>query len=375
MTKRILVLAGEVSGDLHAAGLIKELQRLRPDLEFLGIGGEQMKACGVKLFYHINQLSFLGFWEVVKHLNFIRQVKKRLLAEMDSDPCHLAVLVDYPGFNLRLAEDLKKRSIPIIYYISPQIWAWGGKRIEKIKKLVEKMIVFFPFEEELYQKHSVNVEFVGHPLAELAKPRLGKREFLERLGLEQECQLIGLFPGSRLQEVRQHLPIMLRAVEIIQATKNEFHFLIGLAPGIEIGFAESMLPANLPVKIVDGYNYDIMAYSELLLVKSGTTTVEASLSGTPFVVMYKVSPLSYLIAKRMVKIPNLAMANILAGRQIVPELIQNEATPERIAREMSGILEDQARYARIKKELGAIRHKLGTGNVYLKAAQNVAEFI
>lgn len=181
MSQRILIVAGEVSGDLHASGLIKELLKIKPGLEFFGIGGGLMKASGVRLLYDVKQLSFMGFWEVLKHLKFVRQVRKEVLREVEAGFCQLAILVDYPGFNLRLADDLKKKNVTVVYYISPQIWAWGEGRIEKIKKCVEKMIVFFPFEKELYERHSVKVEFVGHPLLELAKPRLSREKFYEKL--------------------------------------------------------------------------------------------------------------------------------------------------------------------------------------------------
>jgi lipid-A-disaccharide synthase len=375
MKKRILVVAGEVSGDLHAAGLIQELQKMTSDLEFFGIGGDKMKSCGVKSLFHINQLSVLGFWEVLKHLNFFRRVKNQLLAEVEASSCHLAILVDYPGFNLRLAADLKKRSIPIVYYISPQIWAWGEKRIEKIKKYVGKMIVFFPFEEELYRRHSVKVEFVGHPSLELAIPTLSRKQFCDLIGVNESEKLIGLFPGSRIQEVKQHLPVMAQAAGIIRSQLGNFQFLVGLAPGIDKDFVKSLLPSNSPIGISEGHNYEIMKYSEILLVKSGTSTVEAALSGTPFVVMYKTSPISYFIARRVVKISNLAMANILVGKKIVPEFIQNLATPEKIATESVSILKDQARYLKIKEELQGMRGRLGTGNAYRKAAQAVAELI
>ena len=375
MSKRILIVAGEVSGDLHAAGLIQEMLKLHPNLEFFGIGGEEMKKKGVRLLYHVDQLSFMGFWEVLKHLKFIRQVRRGLLQEVDSNNSKLAILVDYPGLNLKLAEDLKKRSLKVVYYISPQVWAWGEKRIQKIKKYVDKMIVFFPFEKELYEKHSIKVEFTGHPLLQLARPKLSRTEFYQRLNANGNQRFIGLFPGSRPQEVKQHLPIMLKAGEKIRAKKEEVEFLIGLAPGIPSDQVRKSLPPRLPVQVLKNFTYEIMSYSELLLVKSGTSTLEAALCGTPFVVMYKVNPLSYLVAKRLVKIPHLAMANILAGRKIVPEFIQNQAQPDKIADEIIRLLEDQKRYQSVKSELSQIRSKLGAGQPYHKAAQAIAEFL
>ncbi|OGC90472.1 MAG: lipid-A-disaccharide synthase [candidate division Zixibacteria bacterium RBG_16_48_11] len=375
MKERILIVAGEVSGDLHAAGLISALKKIKPELEFFGIGGSQMQNRGVKVLYHTDKMAFLGFWEVLRHLGFIRQVRRSLLEEIDGRPCRLAILVDYPGFNLRLANDLKKRKIPVIYYISPQVWAWGGKRIEKIRRLVEHMIVFFPFEESLYSQNKVKVNFVGHPLVELAKPTLTREEFYRSLNAPSEQKFIGLFPGSRPQEVEQHLPIMLKVGQILKKRRKELAFLIAVAPGINSEKIRSMLPADLPVRLLSNRNYEIMSYSELLLVKSGTSTVEAALCGTPFAVMYRTSPLSYVIAKRLVKVPHLAMANLLAEKRVVPEFIQNQAHPQNIASEMHNLLEDQQRYQSIKTELGKIRKKLGSGNAYQKAAEVVAEYL
>jgi lipid-A-disaccharide synthase len=373
--ERILIVAGEVSGDLHAAGLISELKKIKPEMEFFGIGGSQMQTQGVKILYHTDQMAFLGFWEVLRHLGFIRKVRQSLLEEIGRHSCRLAILVDYPGFNLRLAKDLKQRKIPVIYYISPQVWAWGGKRIEKIKRWVEHMIVFFPFEESLYFQNKVKVTFVGHPLVELAKPALTREEFYRSLQASSEQRFIGLFPGSRHQEIEQHLSIMLKVGQILKKRRKELTFLMAVAPGINSEEIETMLPPDLPVRLLSNRNYEIMSYSELLLVKSGTSTVEAALCGTPFVVMYKTSPVSYLIAKRLVKVPHLAMANLLAGKRVVPEFIQNQAHPQNIASEMHNLLEDQQRYQSIKTELSEIQKKLGSGNAYQKAAEVVAEYL
>jgi len=370
-----LIVAGEVSGDLHAAGLIAELKKTRPELEFFGIGGSQMQNQGVKILYHTDKMAFLGFWEVLRHLEFIRKVRRSLVKEIGRQPCRLAILVDYPGFNLRLAKDLKKRKIPVIYYISPQVWAWGRKRIGKIKQLVEHMLVFFPFEERLYSQNNVKVTWVGHPLVELAKPNLTREEFYRSLNAPSEQKFIGLFPGSRPQEIKQHLPIMLNVGQILKKRKKELAFLIAAAPGINSEEIKTMLPPDLPVRLLSNRNYEIMTYSELLLVKSGTSTLEAALCGTPFVVMYKTSPASYLIAKRLVKVPHLAMANLLAEKRVVPEFIQNQAHPQGIASEMLNLLDGHRRYQSIKMELGKIRNKLGSGNAYQKAARVVAEYL
>ena len=376
MKKKVLIIAGEPSGDLHGAGLIRELKGINPDIEYSGVGGNKLNQEGMSPLFGIEKLSFMGFYEVLKNLKVIRELKKKLLDFIDRDKPDLVILIDYPGFNLRFAREIKKRGILILYYISPQIWAWGKKRIKTIKKLVNRMIVFFPFEEKLYKDAGVEVNFIGHPLLDLVKPSISKEEFQRKLQLNSEETLIGLLPGSRWQEIEKVLPVMARACLILKKRLPDLKIAIGVAPNINKERLQVFLKKmNLDATILEDLTYDLMSYSDLLLATSGTATLESAISGTPLIVLYKTSLFTYLLAKTLVKIPNIGMANIVAGKKIVPEFIQSEAKPERIAREMEKILTDKGEYERIKNDLARVRDKLGEKGAYHRGAQIVNQML
>jgi len=327
----ILIVAGEASGDTLGAGLVKEFLKLKPDSEFIGLGGDKMSDAGVTLRYHINKLAFLGFWEVVKNIRFIRGVEKDLLEQVDSFNPDMAVLIDYPGFNLRLASKLRKRGIKIFYYISPQIWAWGARRIGKIKKHVDMMATIFEFEKDIYERANVPVEWVGHPLLDEIKTSVGKKEFYKANRLSSDDIPIGLFPGSRIQEVSRLLPEMLRALMLMSIGRRKVKGVIGVAPGLDkTVYSEIIEQSGVNVRIHNGSNYDLMAQAKLNLVCSGTATLECAVIGTPMLVLYKTSPLTYHIARKLIKIPHIGMVNVVAGERIVPELIQHNCTAEKI---------------------------------------------
>ena len=372
MNKQILIIAGEASGDMHGVGLIKELRRINPQVSFFGMGGDKMREAGVETFYHINQLSFMGFFEVLENLGFFREVMKKMTQILDERKPDLAILIDYPGFNLKLAEEIKKRKILILYYISPQVWAWGKGRIKKIKKLVDKMIVFFPFEEKIYKDAQVDVDFIGHPLLDMVKTSLTQDEFRNKFGIEKDQILIGLFPGSRALEVEKILPIMLSSCEIMKSKIKDLKVAVSLAPTIEKDYLVSFLTQKrLEVVLVEKFTYDLMRYSDFLLVKSGTSTLEAAIIGTPFVVIYKTGFLTWLVARSLVKVPYIGMVNLISGKKIVPEFVQYEAKPEKIAWEMYQFLTDKEKYQKMKDELSAVKEKLGEKGAYKRGAEIV----
>lgn len=382
--EKIIIIAGEASGDLHAGGLLKELKRINHQIELFGMGGEKMKEEGVELFFHIKDLSFMGFFEVLKNIGFVKSVLKKMTELLDQKKPDLAILVDYPGFNLKFAKRIKKRKIPILYYISPQIWAWGGKRIVKIKKLVDKMLVVFPFEEKIYEDAQVDVKFIGHPLLDIVKSKTKKEEFRQRLGVKKNELLLGLFPGSREQEVIKILPVMLEVCEnLAQKIKSTRSVIsknikigISLAPDIQKDFLEKFLTkTKLDYILVKDLNYDLMEHSDFLLVKSGTSTLEAAILGTPFVVMYKTGFLSWLLAKNMLKIPYICLANIVAGKKIVKEFIQYDAKPGLIASSVYDFLTDKDKYETTKKNLSEVKNRLGNKGAYKKGAEIVSEIL
>jgi lipid-A-disaccharide synthase len=376
MKKKVLIIAGEPSGDLHGAGLIRELKKINPEIKYFGVGGNKLKQEGMNLLFSIEKLSFMGFYEVLKNLKVIRELKKTLLNFVDRDKPDLVILIDYPGFNLRFAREIKKRGIRILYYISPQVWAWGKKRIETIKKLVDRMVVFFPFEEKLYKDAGVEVDLIGHPLLDLVKPSISKEEFRRKLQLTGNEILIGMLPGSRWQEIEKVLPVMTRSCLILKKRLPNLRVAIGLSPNIDQAKLQVLLKKlNLEAVFLKDLTYDLMSYSDLLLATSGTATLESAISGTPLIVLYKTSLFTYLLAKTLVKIPNIGMVNIVAGVKVVPEFIQSQAKPEKIASEMEKILTDKDEYKKIKRDLARVRDKLGEKGAYHRGAQIVNQML
>ncbi|MFZ0452229.1 MAG: lipid-A-disaccharide synthase [Ignavibacteriaceae bacterium] len=366
--KNLMIIAGEVSGDLHGSSLVRELKKMDSDLNIYGIGGDRMKAEGMELVYHINKMAFLGFAEVIKHLPFIKRVQHDLIAIIKEKKIRNIVLIDYPGFNLNFAKRLKAFNLNVIYYISPQIWAWGAGRINKIKKLVSQMIVVFPFEEKLYKNSGVSVEFVGHPLLERINEHkfLSKDELVEKFNLDNSKEILLILPGSRLHEVDRILPESIEAAEKIAGEFN-LQIVIAGSPNIseEVYKKLSNTKKN---KIITGYTYELMKYSKIGIIKSGTSTLESALFTLPMIIVYKTGFITYSIGKNLVKVKNIGMANIIAGEKVVPELIQKDANAESIYMECKKILSDEGLYNSIKQKLSKVKDKLGSEGASRKAA-------
>ena len=376
MKKKILIIAGEASGDLHASGLIRELSKLNPEIEIFGIGGKKMKEAGVELIYNMEKFSLMGFSEVLKRLNFFRKMMNSMVSIAEKRSPDLAILVDYPGFNLRLAQKLKTKDIPVLYYISPQIWAWGGKRLEKIKKLVKKIMVFFSFEEQIYNDAGVDVEFIGHPLLDLVKPTLRQEEYRRRMNAGKNDILIGLLPGSRTQEVEKIMPVMLQSCLVLKKRLKNLKVGISMASSMDEDFLKKILDQfELEITLEKDLTYDLMHFSDLLLVTSGTATLESAISQTPLLVLYKTSFLNWILAKIMIRIPYIGLVNVVAGKKIVPEFIQYQAKPELVAGEAFDILSDKKRYEDIKTELNNVKQRLGEKGAYKKAATIVNQML
>ena len=366
--KNLMIIAGEISGDLHGSSLVRELKNMDNNLNIYGIGGDRMKAEGMELIYHIKKMAFLGFAEVVKHIPFIKRVQHDLIAIIKEKNIRNVVLIDYPGFNLNFAKKLKALNLNVIYYISPQIWAWGAGRINKIKKLVSKMIVVFPFEEKFYKDSGVNVEFVGHPLLERINEHkfLTKDELFEKFNLDKSKELLLILPGSRLHEVERILPESIEAAEKIAC---EFHLQIVIAGSPNISEEiYNKLSNTKENKIITGHTYELMKYSKIGIIKSGTSTLESALFTLPMIIVYKTGFITYSIGKNLVKVKNIGMANIIAGEKVVPELIQNNANAESIYLECKRILSDERLYNSIKQKLSKVKDKLGSEGASRKAA-------
>ncbi len=376
MKKKILIIAGEASGDLHAAGLIKELNKIDPEIETFGVGGGKMKEIGVELIYDIEKSSVMGFSGVLKNLNFFRKMMRAMLSCAEKRSPDLAILVDYPGFNLRFAQKLKKRNIPILYYISPQIWAWGGGRLKKIKQVVDKILVFFPFEEKIYEDAGVDAEFIGHPLLDLVKPTLSQDEYKRKMGVGKSDILLGLVPGSRPQEVKKLLPVMLQTSVMLKKRLRNLKIGVSQASTVDKSLFENVLNQfQINAAVEKDLTYDLLHWADLLLVTSGTATLESAIAKTPLVVLYKTSFLNWLLARSLVRIPYIGLVNVVAGKKIIPEFIQYQAKPDLISAEVFDIVGDKKRYEEIKMELNKIKQRLGERGAYKKAAAIVTQML
>jgi len=373
--KNILIIAGEASGDLHGSLLINQMKNIDPNINFFGIGGDRMKNANLNLAYHIDRMAFLGFAEVVKHIPFIKKVQKNLLLLIKEKQIKTAILIDYPGFNLNFAKKLKKLNIKIIYYISPQIWAWGKGRMKKIKKLVDKMLVVFPFEEKLYKDEGIDCEFVGHPLMEFLNSYnfLQRDKFFEIFSIQNDKDILTILPGSRLQEVEKLFPLVIEAAELI-AKKHNLQILIGCAPDIDENKFYKLTSKN-NFKVVKHYTYELIKYSKFGIIKSGTSTLESALLGLPMVIVYRTNALSYLIGKSLVRLDKIGMANIILNEKVVPELIQNDVQPIKIFNAADKILGNEKVYNSIKVKFKNIKEILGTFSASEKAANTIINFI
>jgi len=364
-----MIIAGEASGDLHGASLMKELSMLDHTIEFFGIGGDKMIAAGLKPKYHIKQMAFLGFIEVIRHLPFINKVKSDLLRLAEEENIETIILIDYPGFNLNIAEKFHSREKNLIYFISPQVWAWGKGRIEKIKRLIKKMLVIFPFEEELYRDAGVDAVYVGHPLVEHAADYkfLTKEDLYKKFGLEYEKEILLVLPGSRKQEIKK---IFSSSIEAAKRAAIEFNMqvVVACAENINENIFNEVSNAS-GYKIVKGYTYDLFKHAKFGIIKSGTSTLEAGYFQLPFVVVYVTNSLTYMIGKNLAKIKNIAMANIILGKTVVPELIQKDANSEKIYETCIVFLRSEERQDEVKQALKEIKSKLGISGASRRAAE------
>ncbi|MCK5306908.1 MAG: lipid-A-disaccharide synthase [Candidatus Omnitrophica bacterium] len=376
MPKKIVIIAGESSGDLHAAHLINALKERSHNIEIGGLGGRLMKNAGAEIYYDLTSIAVIGFLEVIKNLRKFKYAFKLILEKIDQIKPDAVILVDYPGFNLKIAKELKKRKIPIIYYISPQIWAWGKKRVKLIENLIDRMIVIFKFEEEFYKKEGITVFFTGHPLIETTKPSDFRQVIITNNHLDDSRPIITLLPGSRENEVRKVLPIMLNTASLLYKKNKDLQFLIIRSPSIDEKVYGEILKVNkLPARLLVNNVYNLLSISDFALVCSGTATLEAAILQVPMVVIYKVTFLSWLFIKSLIKIPYIGLVNIAAGKKIVPEFIQYDTHPREIAGFVASTLADENKLEQIKKELFEVKKLLGTTGASKRAAEYIIDFL
>lgn len=368
MAGEVLFVAGESSGDLHAAMLATELHAVRPELTLTGVGGARMEAAGVALFERTDRLAVMGFVEVLRHvprhLALLREIRRRLT----SGVVRLVILVDYPGFNLKVAEAAHASGVPVLYYIAPQVWAWNEKRVRTMARVIDRAAVILPFEEEYFTGHGVRATFVGHPLLDRAHDLPDRSAARRTLGLPDDGQVLALFPGSRAQEVERLLDTFVDAARLVEQRRPNLRVLVSVAPGMKID------RVRCPYPLVEGASFPVLRAADAALCKSGTTTLEAAVAGCPLVVAYRTSRWSYAIARRLVRIPNIALVNIVAGRRVAPELVQDAATPDALASHVLPLLDPNSTERMQQVEgLAHVRARLGKPGAARRAATIASE--
>jgi lipid-A-disaccharide synthase len=372
IAKNVLIVAGEASGDLHGANLVRELLRIDPSIKFFGIGGDMMREAGVNIAHHVRDMAVVGIFEVINKLPLIKRAMNDMVGLMDVIRPETVILIDYPDFNLRLAKRAKERGIKVVYYISPQVWAWRKGRAKTIAKVTDKIMVVFPFEAPIYEAAGVDVEFVGHPLMDVV-PAIFDRDGLKAgLGFGRSDVVIGLLPGSRRREVEYLFPEMLKAAGIIAKNIDGVRFAVPVANTLSVDYIKGFTAgAGVDAQAFSGKTYDVMAASDILLIASGTATMEAAILGTPMVMAYRLAPLTYMIGRMLVGLEYGSLPNIIAGKGIIPELVQRDAAGERMADEALRILADRECLKGMREELRKVRDALGGPGASRRAAEIV----
>ena len=368
----VLLSCGEASGNLYAAELLRELRAMEPETRCFGLGGRRLEQAGAEILVDLGDISVIGLVEVLSKLPALKKAQTTLLAAASERKPDVAVLIDFSGFNLRLASRLKALGIPVVYYVSPQVWAWRRGRLKSIRDHVDRMLVILPFEESFYRDAGITAKFVGHPLVDLVRSHEDRATFFRRLGFQESRPLVALMPGSRPRELELHLPVIAGAIERMRARNPEMQFVLLKAPTVEERAIQTGLGSTFAsVRVLSESNYDALSHAQAAIVASGTATVEAALSETPMVVVYRVGGLSYRLGKPLVRVPFYAMVNLIADRAVVPELIQDEMTEERVASETLRLLEDPAAAESMRRDLREVKSRLGTGGASRNAAREV----
>ncbi len=380
MSCKVLIVAGEASGDLHAAGFISSLRRLLPDVRIHGIGGQKMEAAGLNCLFPSSDLAVVGLVEIFSHLRPIIGAYRRASRWLKDERPDLCVLVDYPEFNLLVAKKAKALGVPVFYYITPQVWAWRQGRVKRLKRYTDAMAVILPFEEPFFRSHGVSATFVGHPLLDVVRAPCSREEFCAGCGLSPEGRIVGLLPGSRRGEIARILPHMLDAAHRVRRAVPAVQFVVPLAPGLaedvkRLVHGQVLASGLTPVKIVEDQAYAAMAASDGVLLASGTVTLEAAILGVPMVVTYKVSSLSHMVGQYLIKVPFISLVNLVAGRQVVPEILQEAVSGKSLARELVPLLTDESRRQCMLDGLSEVRRKLGRPGAASRAAALAVEIM
>ncbi len=372
---RILLSSGEASGDLYASELLRELRKRTPSIEAFGLGGPRSKAQGAELLVGLEEISVIGLVEVVGKIPALRRAMTRLVEEARKRKPDVAILVDFSGFHLRLAKRLHEMGVPILYYVGPQVWAWRRGRIRRVRELVDEMLVILPFEEAFYRGEGVRVRYVGHPLVDLVEPARTREKFCSDLGLDPSRPMVLVLPGSRRREIELHVPVLREVVERLSTERPDLQIVMSRAPTVAASWIEGALGETMTkVHMLEGGTYDGLKHAAVAVVASGTATVEAALSETPMVVVYRVGRLTYALGRRFVRVPFFSMVNLIAGRKLVPELIQGDMTADAICVQVDSLLEPETA-EEMKRGLREVKAKLGGKGASARAADAVLSFI
>jgi len=375
---KVLISAGEASGDLYAAGLVTALHHRRPEIEFFGCAGPRMQKAGVRPVVDAHSLAVVGLVEVLAHIPRIYGEYRKLLNAARAERPELAILTDSPDFNLRVARKLKKLGIPVFYLVAPQVWAWRKGRLPMMRRTIDRLLCIFPFEPEFFARHGIRATYIGHPLTRLVKPSASRAELRRRFGIPEGTPLVALLPGSRTGEAARHLPILFDTVEQLQRSMHPApHFILAVPSGtlgfspISANFRERI--SSAAIQLLEGKTWDVLVCADVALAASGTVTVEACLLGTPMVTFYRVNKLSWWMGKTLVRVPFYSMVNLVAGRKIVPELIQDQMTADNLAREAQVLLENKAASESMRRDLAEVAEKLSGTDDPLEVAAALIE--
>jgi lipid-A-disaccharide synthase len=371
---RFLIVAGEASGDMYGADVARRLFHKFPDCQIYGLGGQRMREAGVQLEGDISKTAVIGPFEVVSSLASLYRVFRRLAERVETDPPTAAILIDFPDFNLRLGQRVRDAGVPVIYYVSPQVWAWREGRLKQLRRFVNKMLVILPFEEEMYRKAGVDVEFVGHPLVDMVRATKSKEEFCAAYELDPRKPIVALLPGSRRKEVRFILPTLCETAKLISKQKPDAQFVLPMASGLHRRSVENIIRSQ-PITIVTNDTYNAVRYARAAIVASGTATLETALLGTPEVIVYRISQASWLVGKALLKVRLFGIVNIILGEEVVPELFQERMTPEEVSKITLRLMDDVWVQSRIRGNYEKLRRQLGSGNVSDRVVDAVAKLI
>jgi lipid-A-disaccharide synthase len=373
LSVRLLLSCGESSGDLYAGALVRQLRELVPGAQVFGMGGPSLAAAGGDVIADYRGLAVTGLTEAVAKVPASLRTLRRLVSAARERRPDALVAIDFPDFNFPLARRVRKLGIPVVYYISPQVWAWRRGRLDTLRRIADRVLVIFPFEEAIYRDAGIPVEFVGHPLVDLAQATVPRERLLRELGLAPSAPTVALLPGSRANEVRRLLPVLAGAVPLVRAVVRSAQFVVARAPGLDESLFAVVKDLQAPVAIVEGDADSVLAAADAVVTASGTATVQAAIHGVPMVIVYRLSPTTFRLARRLVTVEAIGMVNLIAGERIATELIQDECTPAAVAGETLAILTDPERAARMKRQLATVRERLGEPGASRRAAAAVLQ--